>query len=226
MLLEILNYIKTFWYKLANSEYKQELIVCGIGIGRVDIPYLIGRCHQNNIDSDENLFYYINRLRIIDLENVTILLYKCKRDFLYTKSTDEINELLLKSSEQRKSGTLIWDYYDKNKFNRIIERNEKEVFDQLEVYKIILKYIKSKYIRKSYLINTFHEIYNQINNEYEKRMVTENYLLNNSNSHYILREIDSDNRNRFSDHIDLKLKIMEIMGRAYNILQRNKSNGI
>jgi hypothetical protein len=225
MLLEILNYIKSLWHKIADGEFRQELVVCGIGIGRIDIPYFFGRCHQNNIDSDSNLFYYINRLRIIDLENVTILLYKNKRDFLYTKSTDEINEHLLGFLEKRKPGTLLWDYYDKKDFKLIIERNEKEVYDQFEVYKTMLKYIKSKYVRNSYLKDTFHEILNEIGNEDEKEIITENYLLNNSKSHYILREIDFDNKSKFSNHIKLKLRIMEIMEKAYDLLQMKKSNG-
>jgi len=221
MLSKILDHIKILWQQIEDSEYKQELVVCGIGIGRVDIPYFIGRCHKNNIDSEANLFHFMNRLRIIDLENATILLYKNKNDFLYTKSTGEINQHLLGHSVQRKSGTSVWDYYDDKKFTLIIERNEKEVFDQIDVYKVLQKYIRSKRIRNSYLANTFQEQLNQIKKEADRKIVLDNYLLNNEKSHYVLRDIDFDNKSNFKDHIELKLKIMEIMEAAYNLSKTN-----
>jgi hypothetical protein len=136
MLVDIILLFQNAWKITKEFDNQRELIVTGIGISRIDIAYLFGRCVVNDVETTETLFSILNRLRIVDLECVTIPYFKSNKKLLYPKNTKEIN-VKFNINRKRESGKTIWDYYDKKDFGSISERNLNEVRDQLTVYRRI-----------------------------------------------------------------------------------------
>jgi hypothetical protein len=92
MLIDIVKLFNDSWDIVKSLEGQCDLMVCGIGISRIDLAYLFGRCIKNNIENAENLFVILNHLRIIELENLILPLFKTKNELLYPKNTSEIND--------------------------------------------------------------------------------------------------------------------------------------
>jgi hypothetical protein len=51
MLTEIINLFKESWDIVSKKDDQSELTVCGIGISRIDLSYLFGRCLINNVET-------------------------------------------------------------------------------------------------------------------------------------------------------------------------------
>ena len=216
MLEDIIKLFKESWDIISSGDGKSELIVSGIGIGRVDIAYLFGRCMMNQVENNETLFSCLNRLRVVDLENVAIPYFKSKNELLYPKNTSEINQKF-KIKRKREVGTLIWDYYDKKEYSKILERNNNEVKDQLEVYKEIAKINFIKNLAEKYSVNSFNDILEGLKSQRDKDYIMCYYKINEETGRYCLKE-DVDN--------EIKYKLMKlIFVSGYYYRKDKRANG-
>ena len=201
-------------------------IICGDKISRLDIPYLFGRSQKNSIDLDDNLHYLLNTFDIIDLNNIVISIIKNDSNILLPVSTETMNILFLNKKSSKGEKKYSWDHYDNNNYKQIMEHNEEVVKDNLEIYKILIKYENSKNIKNKYLRETFEELLAFIQNEKDKNLVLENFHLSNSNKYYLLNDINMNEMDKFLKNLKLKVNISRIMQGSYNLYKKNKSNCI
>jgi hypothetical protein len=225
LLKAILNNIVTFSDEKKAKEIIKNTVICGDKISRLDIPYLFGRCLKNNIDTDSNLFYFLNRFDIIELNNIIIPFLKNNGKPLFPVPKEMISHLFLNKICCNEMKTLVWDYYDNKNYQTIMEHNEEETIDNLNIYKTLIKIDNSKYIRKKYLKDTFEERLKYINNVYDKNIILENFHLNRSEEYYLLNDITFDEPKNIFFNIKLKEEIKRIMEEAYFLTNKNKPNG-
>jgi hypothetical protein len=194
MLKDIVKLFNESWEINKSDVDQSELVVCGIGIGRVDIAYLFGRCVQNSIESKDVLFSIFNHLRVIDLENTAIPFFKSKCEMLYPKTTSEINSKFLIEGK-REPGSSIWDYYDNKEYDKIIERNEKEIDDQLKVYTKIVKSNLIKSIPPKYSSKSMNIILSGLKDSRDIERIKCYYQFSQEDDKYILlNEITEDDK--------------------------------
>jgi len=222
----ILNDITSLKDEKRAKEKIKNTLICGDKISRLDIPYLYGRCLKNNIATDDNLFYLLNRFDIIDLDSIVVPFIKNNGKPLFPISKEMISHLFLNKICCNEMKTLVWDYYDKKNYQAIIDHNEEETIDNLNIYKVLVNYDKAKYIRKKYLKNTFEERLNFIEEANDKNIVLENFHLDNSNEYYVLNDINFDETKNIFTNLKLMNEIKRIMDEAYELLNKSKPNGI
>jgi hypothetical protein len=226
LLKAVLNDIASFTDEKNAKETIKNTLICGDKISRLDIPYLYGRCIKNNIDIDENLFYFLNRFEIIDLNSVVIPFIKYNGKPLFPVSKEMISHLFLNKICCNEMKTLIWDYYDNKNYQAIMEHNEEETIDNLNIYKALVEYDGIKNIRKKYLKDTFESIIEFIKNDQDKNIVMENFHLDNSKKYYLLNNISIDEPQDMFSNLKLIEKIRKITNESYDELNKNKPTGI
>jgi hypothetical protein len=225
LLKAILSDIVSFTDDKKVKEIIRNTLICGDRIGRLDIPYLYGRCLKNNIDTDENLFYFLNRFDIIDLDNIIIPFIKNNGKPLFPVSKEMSSHLFLNKICCNEMKTLVWDYYDNKNYQAIMDHNEEETVDNFNIYKVLVKYGNANYIRKKYLKNTFEERLKFIKNENDKAILLENFHLDNTKEYYLLNDISLDEPKNFFSNLKLRDDIKRIMDELYELSNENKPNG-
>ena len=163
-------------WALATKKHDQcDPIVVGIGISRVDIGYLFARCLQLEIATPEELFRVFYQLRIIDLENAGLAVFKSKNRLLYPKST---KELLNKSGieKARKPGMAVWDAYDSEDFGSIEDRTTEEVIDMYFVYRFIRSYLWKNNLAKKYSTESIRKMMQGLSSPVQKKSLLDNLV--------------------------------------------------
>lgn len=224
LLEAILNDIIPFTDEKKSKETIKNTLICGDKISRLDIPYLFGRCIKNNIDIDENMYYFLNRFDVIELNSAIIPFIKNNGKPLFPISKEMISHLFLNKICCNEMKTLVWDYYDSKNYQAIMQHNEEETIDSLNVYKVLVKYDNAKYIRKKYLKDTFEERLEYIINEHDKNIILENFHLDNSKKYYLLNDISIDDQKDIFNNFKLKDEIKRIMDESYNLYNKNNPN--
>lgn len=145
MLEDILQYFKDSWGVLKGKKDREaDLITCGIGISRFDLPILAYRCNELGVATNEETWELFFTTKQVDLSNVGIA-YANKRDLkgswvLYPKTANELcKEFDLNSVKP--SGKKVWDMYDEKDFVGIQKRTEGEVRDTVALYRNMRKRI-------------------------------------------------------------------------------------
>jgi len=148
MLEDILQYFKDSWGVLkGKKDWEADLITCGIGISRFDLPILAYRCNELGVATNEETWELFFTTKQVDLSNVGIA-YANQRDLkgswvLYPKTANELcKEFDLKSVKP--SGKRVWDMYDEKDFLGIQKRTEGEVRDTVDLYRKMRKRIFRK----------------------------------------------------------------------------------
>jgi hypothetical protein len=193
MLIDIVQYFIDSWNIVKSKQGQCDLIVCGIGISRIDIAYLIGRCFVNKILDNKKLFEIFNHLRIIDLENLALPFFKSKNGLLYPKNTSEIN-LKFHVNSKREPGIMVWDYYDEKEYEKISERTLNEIMDQKFVYKEICKYCIIKALPPKYSCDSVNKILMGLKNKMDKDFFLNYYILSQEEEdrYYLSNEINDN----------------------------------
>ena len=148
MLEDILQYFKRSWGELEGKKDREaDLITCGIGISRFDMPILAYRCNELGVASNDETWELFFTTKQVDLSNVGIA-YPSERDLngswvLYPKTANELcKEFDLDSLKP--SGKRVWDMYDMKDYDGIQKRTEGEVRDTVALYKKMRKRIFRK----------------------------------------------------------------------------------
>jgi len=132
---KIYDYVKTEWRNFDDTPHSQaDLILCGQGISRLDVPVLYIRSMDYKVDKPEEIFYTFCKTKQVDLSNVAIpLIYG---DLMYPSNWNQICRRF-RFDRLKESGKSVWDYYDQKAFSTIEDRTEKEVRDCVEFYDYI-----------------------------------------------------------------------------------------
>lgn len=134
---KIYDYVKQEWRNFDGSSDRQaDLILCGQGISRLDVPVLYIRSIYYGVDEPEEIFYTFCKTKQVDLSNVAIpLIYG---DLMYPSNWNQICGRF-RFNRRKESGKSVWDYYDQKALSTIEKRTEEEVQDCVEFYDYILK---------------------------------------------------------------------------------------
>jgi hypothetical protein len=221
LLKSIYEYFIECWEIIQINNSLNDLTICGLGISRLDLPYLFARCIFNKIDNEINLFNIIQKVRIFDLENVTIPHFNTIDNYIYIKQKNEIYNLFLNSKQN--PSTKIWEEYDDNKYRIIQKNNEDNVEELIKIYKILLRCGIIKRIRKVYKKDSFENIFQYIDNENNRKIIEDNFLYNETEEQWCLNEyiLDMNNQRNFLKNIEIKMKIKNIMENAYKSYKEN-----
>jgi hypothetical protein len=111
----------------------KDLVVCGAGITKFDLPALYCRCLFNEIADPAELFEVFFKSRPIELANEASFLFP-EEPILYPKTTREMaGRLGLR--EQKGSSKGVWELYESRDFATIERRTADELLLVLELYK-------------------------------------------------------------------------------------------
>jgi hypothetical protein len=143
VLKSIYEYFQSSWDMIKNKDPRQaDLILCGIGITRFDLPVLYIRSVAQKIDSKENIFNIYYKTKPVDFSTVTIPFFN-REKVMYPKTANQIlNRFRLE--KEKSSSILVWEKYDNNEYDWIRQRTEEEVKASLNVYNIICDRICSQ----------------------------------------------------------------------------------
>ncbi|HYO53396.1 hypothetical protein [Archangium sp.] len=109
-----------------------DLVVCGAGIAKFDLPALYCRALFNEIASPAELFEVFFKARPIDLANEASFLFP-EEPILYPKTTREMaGRLGLR--ERKGSSKSVWESYESRDHGAIEQRTEHELRLVLEIY--------------------------------------------------------------------------------------------
>lgn len=134
---KIYNYIKAEWKPLEGKHWSQaDLILCGQGISRFDVPILYIRSTHFGIDKAETIFEILFKTKQVDLSNVAISY--TMDNVMYPASWNDISKKL-GYKRLKESGASVWDMYDAKNTRAIEKRTEQEVKDCVKLYEYILK---------------------------------------------------------------------------------------
>lgn len=144
VLNSIYNYFMESWNRLENKDPRQaDLILCGQGISRYDVPILYIRSIANEIDEPDKLFECYFKTKQVDLSNVAIPYFNRGPRVMYPKTTNQIlGRFSIKS--EKSSGIKVWEMYDARDYDEIEDRTENEVRDCIEIYRSLYKIIYGK----------------------------------------------------------------------------------
>lgn len=130
---DIVTYLENAWALILSEKGQCELCLCGVGISRVDIGYLYSKALLHKVRPEDKLFMLFHNIRLIELENVAIPYFVHENGMLLGKSTGQI----LKRFDipgKHTSGSNVWELYENKSFEKIEQRNTKEVNDCFEIY--------------------------------------------------------------------------------------------
>ncbi|TET91195.1 MAG: hypothetical protein E3J35_04270 [Methanomassiliicoccales archaeon] len=148
---ELLNAIKSRfeqeWQKIKQEgvwilgKPLEDLVLCGSGISRFDIPALYCRGVHRQIESPSVLFDLFLKTKQIDLANVGCFLFPDDLT-LYPKTTREMAGRL-RTVESKASSKGVWDAYDQKDYDYIENRTEGELRTVFQIYNKIQERIRS-----------------------------------------------------------------------------------
>jgi len=131
-LRKIYEYFTQSWKMLeGKTDENPDLILCGIGISRHDVPALYVRSVLRHIAKEEELYETYFKTKMVDLSNVGIALFK-NNQALYPKTANALIARL-RISSQKASGKTVWDLYDAGEYDAIKSRTAAEVADLMEM---------------------------------------------------------------------------------------------
>ncbi|MHA2298793.1 MAG: hypothetical protein ACXAEU_24450 [Candidatus Hodarchaeales archaeon] len=145
MLEKIFNYLTTAW-KRADKEIiplktkEKDLVMSGINIASVDLPYLFARMEKHQIACPDQLFGMFFSAKIIDLSQIGTMIFKdFNGEMLYPPTTNGLKKHLRLKSPVKLSGTIVWKQYDNKDYQGIEDRTLQEIKDFISIYSKLLE---------------------------------------------------------------------------------------
>lgn len=134
---KIYRYIKKEWNNFEGTHWSQgDLILCGQGISRFDVPILYIRSIYHEVDAKEEIFSTFFKTKQVDLSNVAIPLIYSR--VMYPANWNSISRRF-EFRRLKESGAKVWDMYDAGQNNLIEKRTEQEVQDCVNFYDYIIE---------------------------------------------------------------------------------------
>lgn len=119
-----------------------DLIVCGTGIARCDLPALYCRSHIHSVAPNVDLFEVFLKTKPIDLSNVASFLFP-EEELLYPITALEMAGRL-GISEKKGSSKKVWDSYEDADYDSIENRTKSELINVLRVYTALQKKVTGR----------------------------------------------------------------------------------
>ncbi|WP_237443785.1 hypothetical protein [Sinobacterium norvegicum] len=116
-------------------------IMCGIGISSSDVPILFELFKRYKILSNAEAFEFQNMFRILDISQLSIATFNNSNDFLYPKTKSLILQKYM-PGKKFESGKSVWDLYDANEYDSIVDRVIDEVMCTHQCYLEIVEDIR------------------------------------------------------------------------------------
>ena len=110
-----------------------DLVVCGTGIAKFDMPALFYRAQALGVGSPSAMYELFLKARSIDLAHTASFLFP-EEPVLYPKTAREMGGRL-RIGPKKGSSTNVWDMYDKGDYSRIANRTQDEVHTVLNIYR-------------------------------------------------------------------------------------------
>ena len=138
MLSAMVEYLRGCWTTLEGKKDREaDLVLCGIGISRFDVPVIAFRCNELGVETNEELWEALFTTKQVDLSNVGIA-YPSERDrrdkwALYPRTANELCREFGVSSV-KPSGKRVWDMFAEGDHQGIRSRTEGEVWDSISLY--------------------------------------------------------------------------------------------
>lgn len=189
LLRTIYQYFRDSWELIKKDPDQCDLIISGIGVGRADLGYLYSKCIHYAIDSNESLFEIFFHLRILDLEQIAIPMFKSKMKMMYPKNTAELIAKF-KLDTIRESGINVWPLYEQNQFAAIEERNYIEVTDFLLIYDKILAQVRISNISPKYHPVSIERVQSKLKSEEEIKDFLQCFDFNQEENRFIVTDQD------------------------------------
>jgi hypothetical protein len=143
ILEQIYKYVKSSWDSLKDKEDEQaDLILCGHGISRFDVPILYIKSIEYKVDFPEKIFENYYNTKIVDLSNVAIPFFS-HDEVMYPKPINSIYRRF-GINEEKSSGKNVWELYDNKELLLIEERTKREVDQIIKIYDFLLGKIYRK----------------------------------------------------------------------------------
>ncbi|WP_224244215.1 hypothetical protein [Hyalangium gracile] len=110
-----------------------DLVVCGAGIAKFDLPALFCRAHLHGLADPAELYEVFLKTRPIDLANEASFLFP-EEPVLYPKTTREMaGRLGLR--ERKGSSKGVWELYEQQDHAAIEQRTAAELLTVLDIYR-------------------------------------------------------------------------------------------
>ena len=143
LLKTIFQYFQDSWDQIKEKEPRHaDLILCGIGITRFDLPILYIRSIANKVSKPEKLFDLYFKTKPVDLSNVCIPFFN-REKVMYPKTANQILSRF-NIDKEKSSSMSVWQKYDEKDFDWIAQRTEEEVKDAITLYNLIFTKICGK----------------------------------------------------------------------------------
>jgi hypothetical protein len=135
VLQQILDLLKQEWRTIGSKNQGGSLMLCGIGISHSDVPTLLAKMVEYDLDTPERIYDLITGCRQIDLSTATYCQFSSSQGyFAYPKTKAELYQKYL-TGRAMESGKSVWDLYETRNFAAIEARSTQEVEDSINIYK-------------------------------------------------------------------------------------------
>lgn len=119
-----------------------DLVVCGTGIARCDLPALYCRGQLHSVASSTDLFDVFLKTKPIDLANVASFLFP-EEDTLYPITAVEMAGRL-RLADKKGSSKKVWDCYEDRDYSAIEDRTKSELLSVTRVYTALQKKVTGR----------------------------------------------------------------------------------
>ena len=142
LIQDIFDYFKNSWESLKRTEDTHaDLITCGIGIERSDIPVLISVGIKHNLTRGKDFFEYLAKTKVVDFSEVFIPYTKGKT-LQYPSTKKEIMKIC--NIPYTLNKTPVNQLYDEGKRPEIEKRVNQEVNDIIAIHRWVQSNIGKK----------------------------------------------------------------------------------
>lgn len=133
-LKQIFEFFQESWERLKDKDPRDaDLILCGTGTSRFDVPVLFIRSLEYDFAAPDELFECYFKTKQVDLSNVGIAFVNKVEPVLYPRPTGQLLRRF-GISEGKPTGMSVWEMYDNGDHEAIENRTEGEVRDCVKIY--------------------------------------------------------------------------------------------
>lgn len=118
-----------------------DLVVCGLGIAKFDMPALFYRAQALGVGSPSAMYELFLKARSIDLAHTASFLFP-EEPVLYPKTAKEVAGRL-RLGPKKGPSTSVWDMYDAGQYDRIAQRTAGEIRTVLGIYQQLQNKIRA-----------------------------------------------------------------------------------
>ncbi|HJJ28484.1 MAG TPA: hypothetical protein O0X70_03735 [Methanocorpusculum sp.] len=113
-------------------------VICGIGIGTFDMPFLYTKFLQYQVAPPEEIYEVFCKNRVVDLSVAGIGFLQKQAPLLHPRAHNELADRFVPDRDRKPTGKVVWEMYDDREFAAIESRCEGEVREMAKIYEALL----------------------------------------------------------------------------------------